>query len=183
MKKILVASLLVLSLSACGGPSDEDVLTEEKIRASESAPVLPDVELSENPEPPPAPPEPVEEEPTLNELDNAVENEVIEAGVPGTIPPAFQALWGVTPSDCRAGDVAGNAIMITSDQILSAASVGSLQGVLDDSPGSFVGRFAYEGEEDRREQLSLSGGRNVLVRTGGGQSTTYRRCGAGQPTG
>lgn len=178
MKKILAASLLVLALSACGGPSDEDVLTEQKIRASESAPVLPDVELSENPEPPPAPPEP-EEEPTLNEFGNEVENEVIEAGVPGTIPPAFQALWGVNPSDCRAGDVTGNAIMITGDQILSAASVGALQGVLDDSPGRFEGRFVYDGGEERRETLSLSGGRNVLVRNG----TTYRRCGAGQPTG
>ena len=179
MKKILAASLLALSLSACGGPSDEDVLTEERIRASESAPVLPDVQLSENPEPPPAPPEPEEEEPLLNELDNAVEDEVIEAGVPGTIPPAFQALWGVNPSDCRAGDVTGNAIMITGDQILSIASVGSLQGVLDDSPGRFVGRFSYDGGEDRREQLVLSGSRNVLVRNG----VTYRRCGAGAPTG
>lgn len=179
MKKILAASLLVLALSSCGGPSDEDVLTEEKIRASESAPVLPDIQLSENPEPPPAPAEPVVNEPTVNEFDNAVENEVIEAGVPGTIPPAFQALWGVNPSDCRAGDVTGNAIMITGDQILSAASVGSLQGVLDDSPGRFEGRFAYDGGEERRETLSLSGGRNVLVRNG----VTYRRCGAGQPTG
>ena len=179
MKPIIAASLLVLTLTACGGPSEEDVLTEEKIRASESAPVLPDVELSENPEPPPAPPEPEEEEPTLNEFDNAVEDEVIEAGVPGSIPPAFQALWGVNPSDCRAGDVTGNAIMITGDQILSAASVAALQGVLDDSPGRFEGRFVYDGGEERRETLSLGGGRNVLVRNG----VTYRRCGAGQPTG
>lgn len=180
MKPIVAASLLILTLAACGGPSEEDVLTEEKIRASESAPVLPDVQLSENPEPPPAPPEPeAENELMFNELDNAVENEVIEAGVPGTIPPAFQALWGVNPSDCRAGDVAGNAIMITGDQILSAASVGALQGVLDDSPGRFEGRFVYDGGEERRETLSLSGGRNVLVRNG----VTYRRCGAGEPTG
>lgn len=179
MKPIIAASLLVLTLTACGGPSEQDVLTEEKIRASESAPELPDIQLSENPEPPPAPPAANEEEPVLNEFDNMVENEVVEAGIPGAIPPAFQALWGVNPSDCRAGDVAGNAIMITGDQILSAGSVGTLQGVLDDSPSSFSGRFAYDGEDDRREQLSLAGGRNVLVRNG----TTYRRCGAGQPTG
>lgn len=180
MKPIIAASLLVLTLTACGGPSEQDVLTEEKIRASESAPVLPDIELSENPEPPPAPPTTNEEEPVLNELENMVEEDaVIEAGIPGTIPPAFQALWGVNPSDCRAGDVTGNAIMITGDQILSAGSVGTLQGVLDDSPSNFVGRFAYDGEEDRREQMSLAGGRNILVRDG----VTYRRCGAGQPTG
>ena len=57
MKPILAASFFVLTLSACGGPSDEDVLTPEKIRASESAPELPDIQLSENPEPPPAPAE------------------------------------------------------------------------------------------------------------------------------
>ena len=179
MKPIVVASLLILTLAACGGPSDEDVLTEEKIRASESAPVLPDVELSENPEPPPAPPEPEQNELMLNELDNAVENEVIEAGVPGVIPPAFQALWGVNPSDCRAGDGAGNPKMITGDHIQYARSVGALQGVLDDSPGRFEGRFLYDGGEERREQLSLAGGRNILVRNG----VTYRRCGAGEPTG
>ncbi|HYC95559.1 MAG TPA: hypothetical protein VEB39_07665, partial [Sphingomicrobium sp.] len=70
MKRLAAVSLLVLYLTACGGPSEEDVLTPEKIRASESAPELPDIQLSENPEPPPAPPEP--EEPELNELDNAM---------------------------------------------------------------------------------------------------------------
>lgn len=182
MKKIAAASLLILALAACGGPSEQDVLTEEKIRASESAPELPDIQLSENPEPPPAPPEPEpepENELLLNELGNEVENEVIEAGVPGIIPPAFHGLWGVNPSDCRVGDISGNAIMITGDQILSATAVGSLQGVLDDSPGRFAGRFAYDGGEERREQLTMSGGRNLLVRDG----ATYRRCGAGAPTG
>ena len=60
MKPIVAASMLALTLVACGGPSDEDVLTPERIRASESAPELPDIELSENPEPPPAPKEPEE---------------------------------------------------------------------------------------------------------------------------
>jgi len=67
MKPIIAASLLILCLSACGGPSEEDVLTDEKIRASQSAPQLPDIELSDNPEPPPAP---VVEEPLANELGN-----------------------------------------------------------------------------------------------------------------
>ena len=60
MKRFAALFLLVLGLGGCGGPSEEDVLTPEKIRASESAPELPDIQLSENPEPPPAPP-PVEE--------------------------------------------------------------------------------------------------------------------------
>ena len=181
-KSLAFASLMAMAVSACGSPSEEDILTEAKIQASQSAPALPDVQLSENPEPPPAPPVPAEES-VLNELDNAAENEVLPAGVPGTIPPAFQALWGTVPSDCRPGDVTGNAIMITGDQILSADSVGSLQGVLGDYPGRFEGRFAFDDSEEMREQLVLTGNRNVLVRTSGGQQVTYRRCGAGRPTG
>jgi hypothetical protein len=182
-KKLLAFASLTIVLSACGSPSEEDVLTDAKIQASQSARELPDVQLSENPEPPPAPPAPLVEEPTLNELDIAADNEVIPAGVPGTIPPVFQALWATAPSDCRPGDVTGNAIMITGDQILSADSVGSLQGVLGDYPGSFEGRFAYDSATEVREQLVLTGGRNVLVRTSGGQQVTYRRCGAVRPTG
>ena len=125
---LAVASLFVLSLSACGSPSEEDVLTADRIRASESAPELPDVQLSENPEPPPAP-APVEE-PAENELDNALDGNAIEAGVPGNVPPAFQGLWGVAAADCRPGEVAGNAVLLTGDHIISADTVASLQGVL-----------------------------------------------------
>ncbi|MCF2513543.1 hypothetical protein LVY65_00450 [Sphingomonas sp. G124] len=182
-KKLLAIAGLTLILSACGAPRDEDVLTDAKIQSSQSAPELPDVQLSENPEPPPAPAPPPPEEPLGNELDNAIENEVIPAGIPGTIPPAFQALWALAPSDCRPGDVTGNAIMITPDQILSADAVGSLQGVLGDYPGRFEGRFAYDSATEVREQLVLTGGRNVLVRTSGGQQVTYRRCAASGPTG
>src|SRR5687768_14965486 len=127
MKPLIAASMFALALSACGSPRDEDVLTADKIRASESAPELPDIQLSENPEPPPAPPEP---EPVENELENAVDANVIEAGVPGYVPPAFQGLWGMTPSDCRPGEVAGSSILLTGDQIISADTVSSLQGVL-----------------------------------------------------
>ena len=49
MKPIIAASLLVLSLTACGGLSEEDVLTPDRIRASESAPELPDIQLGEEP--------------------------------------------------------------------------------------------------------------------------------------
>jgi hypothetical protein len=43
MKPTIAASLLVFSLAACGGPSEEDILTPDKVRASESAPELPDI--------------------------------------------------------------------------------------------------------------------------------------------
>jgi len=180
-KSLAIASLFALALSACGSPSDEDVLTDAKIRASQSAPELPDVQLSENPEPPPATPPP--EEPTLNELDNGAENEVIEAGVPGNIPPAFQGRWGTVAADCRSGEVAGNGILITGDQIVSVNAGASLQGVLADTPSRFEGRFEYDGGDEQREQLILSGGGNLLTRIGGGGRVVYQRCLSSRPTG
>jgi hypothetical protein len=174
MKPILVASLIALTLAACGGPSDEDKLTAEKIRASESAPELPDIQLSENPEPPPAPP-PVENL-AEKELGNELEGNVVEAGVPGNVPPAFQGLWGVAASDCRPGEVAGNSILLTGEQIISADNVSSLQGVLADSPGHFEGRFTGEGGYEAREVFTLGGGGNLLTRTSGGGRTVYQRC-------
>lgn len=181
MKPLIAASLLALSLTACGSPSDEDVLTQDKIRASESAPELPDVQLSQNPEPPPAPP--VVEQPVLNEVENAVENEVIEAGVPGTIPPAFQDRWGMVPSDCRQGAVVGTGMIVTSDEIILADSAGSLLGVLGDYPERFEGRFGFEGAGETREELILTGSSNTLIRVSGAQRLVYKRCGAGRPTG
>ena len=177
MKPILAASLLVLTLAACGGPSDEDKLTPEKIRASESAPILPDIELSENPEPPPAPPEP--EQPELNELENMAMENMVEIETQGSIPPAFQALWGRVPSDCRTGAIVGTAILIGPDSISSATSTVSLQGVLGDYPERFSGRFADDSGYESREELRLTGSGNVLLRNG----VTYRRCGAARPTG
>ena len=174
MKPIVFASLLVLTLAACGGPSDEDVLTAEKIRASESAPELPDIQLSENPEPPPAPP-PVEE-PLANELGNELGGNEVEAGVPGNVPPAFLGLWGMAASDCRPGEVVGKAILLTGDQIISPDTVASLGGVLADSPGRFDGRFVGDGGYEARESLVLSGGGNRLTRSTGGETTVYQRC-------
>jgi len=179
-RTLAVASLAFLMLSACGGPSEEDVLTDDKIRASESARELPDIQLSDNPEPPPAPP-PLAQ-PELNELDNAIEENLVEIETEGSIPPAFQALWAMVPSDCRAGEVAGTAMLIASESIGFADSTGELSGVLGDSPRRFAGRFEYDDGTERREELTLSG-RNVLVRTSGGQTFTYRRCGAAPPTG
>jgi hypothetical protein len=181
MKPTVALPLLILCLSACGGPSDEDVLTADKIRASESAPELPDIQLSENPEPPPAPP--TVEENMLNAADNAVENEVIEVGVPGTIPPAFQALWGAAPADCQRGQVVGTALLITPNELVSANSTASLQGVLGDYPARFEGRFADESGYEHREQMELTGSSNTLVRVSGNQRLIYKRCGAARPTG
>jgi len=179
MKLLAIASLFALTLSACGSPSDEDVLTEDKIRASQSAPELPDIQLSENPEPPPAPPP--KPEPVLNELENAVEN-VAEIETQGSIPPAFQALWAQVPSDCRQGDVVGSGMLVSEDALIFADSAASLLGVLGDYPGRFAGRFGDENGVEQREELLLTGSGNVLIRTSGGQRTTYRRCGA-RPTG
>lgn len=181
MKPIVAASLLALAVAACGSPSDEDILTQEKIRASESAPELPDIQLSENPEPPPAPP--VAAQPELNEMGNAIDNEVIEAGVPGTIPPAFQDRWGMVASDCRQGPVVGSGMLVSENELIFADSAAELQGVLGDYPERFSGRFAHEGGVEQREELVLTGSSNVLIRTSGGQQTTYRRCGAARPTG
>lgn len=181
MKPLLAVPLLALALAGCGSPSDEDVLTPDKIRASESAPELPEIQLSENPEPPPAPP--VTEQPEANELGNLVGNEIIEAGVPGSIPPAFQDHWGVVASDCRQGPVVGTGMVVGEDQLIFADSGATLEGVLGDYPERFSGRFTYEGGVERREELVLTGSSNVLIRTSDGQRTTYRRCGAARPTG
>jgi len=179
MKPLAVASLFVLSLSACGSPRDEDVLTQEKIRASESAPELPEINLSENPEPPPA--APPKEEPTLNEADNAVENAVV-IETQGSIPPAFQALWAMVPSDCRSGNVVGTGMLVSEDALIFADSASSLLGVLGDYPRRFAGRFGDDSGLEQREELVLTGS-NVLIRTSDGQRFTYRRCGNARPTG
>lgn len=183
MKPILAASLLALPffLAACGGPSEEDVLTADKIRASESAPQLPDVQLSENPEPPPAPAPPPQ--PEINELDNAMlENEVevdpLGPTAGGPIPAAFQDRWGQTPADCRPG----GGLIITGDSLMSRESLGRLVEVTGDSPERFTGLFEYDGAE-REEQLVLTGSSNTLIRIAGGQRYAYRRCSAARPTG
>ena len=185
MKPIFAASLLVLCLCACGGPSDEDVLTPDKIRASESAPQLPDIQLSENPEPPPAPP--VSEQPALNELDNAMMENAVEEDelaplAEGSIPAAFRDQWGQVPEDCAPGGGAGTGLVISGSGLISADSVGRLQQVIGDYPERFVGLFDYGGQS-REEQLVLTGSSNTLVRISGGQRSVYRRCRIASPTG
>ena len=183
MKPILAASLLALpfALAACGGPSDEDVLTADKIRASESAPQLPDVELSENPEPPPAPAAP--KPPEVNELDNAMlENEIetdpLAPADSGAIPAAFQDQWGQRAADCRPG----GGLNIGGEILASRESIGRLVEIIDDAPERFAGTFEYDGVE-REEELVLTGSSNTLIRIANGQRTAYRRCRVASPTG
>ena len=181
MRSILAASLLALGLAGCGGPSEEDILTPDKIRASESAPEMPDIELSENPEPPPAPAAP--EQPEFNELDNAVDGNAVEMdplapSATGAIPAAFQDRWGQKPSDCRPGDTIGGGLLVGGDSLMSRESVGRLVEVVSDNPERFTGIFEYDGLE-RQEELVLTGSSNVLIRNG----VAYRRCSAARPTG
>ena len=185
MKPIAALSLLLLCLSACGGPSDEDVLTPEKIRASESAPELPEIQLSENPEPPPAPP--VTEQPMLNEFDNAVlenaaEEDELAPVAEGAIPAAFQDQWGQVPEDCAPGGGAGTGLVIAANSLIAADSVGRLRQVIGNYPERFVGLFDYGGRS-REEQLVLTGSSNVLIRISAGQRYTYRRCRVASTTG
>jgi hypothetical protein len=156
-------------------------LDDQSIRVSESAPELPEINLSENPEPPPAPP-PVAE-PVLNEADNAAVENVAEIETQGSIPPAFQGLWGKVPSDCRAGEVVGSAMLVSEDALTFANSAISLLSVFGDYPGRFMGRFGDENGYEHREELVLTGSSNVLIRTNAGQRATYRSCGAARPTG
>lgn len=184
MKRLAAASLLALCLMACGGPSEEDVLTPDKIRASESAPELPDIQLSENPEPPPAPPEP---EAALNELDNAMIENAVEAdplapASEGPIPAAFRDQWGQRPADCRPGDLVGGGLLISGDSLVTSESLGRLVEVVGDYPERFTGIFEYDGQE-RQEELVLTGSSNTLIRIAGGQRTAYRRCRVASPTG
>ena len=179
MKPILAASLLALTLAACGGPSEEDVLTPDKIRASESAPEMPDIELSENPEPPPAPAQP--EEPVLNEVDNGMmANEVdpLAPSAEGAIPASFQDRWGQRPADCRAGDTIGGGLVISGDSLMSRESVGRLVEGVSSGSGRFTGVFDYDGQQ-QQEELVLNAGGDVLVRNG----VPYRRCSVASPTG
>lgn len=184
MKPIHYVPLVLLALAACGGPSEEDVLTPDRIRASESAPELPDIQLSENPEPPPAPPAP--EEPVLNEIDNsmvdnAVDVDPLAPAGGGPIPAAFIGRWGQSSNDCRPGDTMGG-LVVGGDSLRARESVGRLVEVLADYPDRFAGIFEYDGIE-REEELILTGGGNTLVRAAGGQRQAFRRCSVATPTG
>lgn len=183
MRYVAITLSLALALAACGSPQEEDKLSPEEIRASESAPELPDVALSENPEPEPAPPAAT---PPANELENALEeggNDLEEGPVPpGTapIPAAFHGRWGLTVEDCIDPRRDGSeAIVIGSNRIELSDGRGQLAQTLGSFPERYIGIFAYNGDSGRwsqKEELSLTGSSNVLIRDADGERFRYRRC-------
>ena len=182
MKHVALVTSLALALAACGSPRDEDKLTANSIRASESAAELPEINLSENPEPQPAPPPAAE---PVNDMANMVENEAVgdelgplPSGEP--IPAAFHGRWGVTVEDCIDPRRDGSeAVVIGATRIDLPDASGRLAQTLGNFPERFVGMFGYNGDSGRwsqKEELSLTGSSNVLVRDADGERFRYRRC-------
>ena len=182
MKHAALFMSLALALAACGSPKDEDKLTADAIRASESAPELPEINLSENPEPQPAPAPAVE---PANDVANMAENEVVPdelgplpSGEP--IPAAFHGRWGVSVEDCIDPRRDGSeAVVIGPNRIELPDARGQLLQTLGNYPERFIGMFGYNGDAGRwaqKEELSLTGSSNVLVRDADGERFRYRRC-------
>jgi hypothetical protein len=182
MKHAALVLSLALALAACGSPKDEDKLTAEAIRASESAPELPEINLSENPEPQPAAPPAAE---PANELADVMENEAapdelgpLPSGEP--IPAAFHGRWGMTIEDCtdpRREDSTALVVSATSIELPNAS--GKLAQTAGSFPERFVGSFIFNGDQGRwmsHEELSLTGSSNVLIRDADGERLRYRRC-------
>lgn len=177
MRLVALTVSLALTLAACGSPTEEDKLSPEEIRASESAPELPDVALSDDPEPEPAPPA----APAVNEMEggNALEEEPIQPGS-SPIPAAFHGRWGVTIEDCIDPRREGSeAVVIGSTRIDLPDASGQLAQTMGNFPERFVGTFVYNGDLGRwsqTEELSLTGSSNVLIRDADGERFRYRRC-------
>jgi len=184
MRHVALTLSLAFALTACGSPKDEDKLTADAIRASESAPELPEINLSEDPEPEPVAPPPAE---PANELVNMIDGNM-EAGsdelapVPSSapIPASFHGRWGVTVEDCADPRRDGSeALVIGSNRIDLPDASGQLAQTLGNFPERFVGMFVYNGDAGRwsqKEELSLTGSSNVLVRDADGERFRYRRC-------
>ena len=183
MRFVAAILSLTLLLAACGSPQDEDKLTPESIEASQSAPEKPDIALSNNPEPEPAsapPPTANEMENGLADADNAMTGE--EPAPPGTapIPAAFHGRWGVSVEDCIDPRREGSeAIVVSANRLELPDASGQLLQTLGNYPERFVGMFGYNGDSGRwaqKEELSLTGSSNVLVRDADGERFRYRRC-------
>ena len=184
MRHFAVALSLSLALAACGGPKDEDKLTADAIRASESAPELPEINLSENPEPEPAPPTAAE---PGNDLGNLIEANEVDgsdelAPLPGSepIPAAFHGRWGMTIEDCTDPRREGStALVVGATSIELPNASGRLAQTAGNFPERFIGSFIFNGDQGRwmsREELSLTGSSNVLIRDSNGERLRYRRC-------
>ena len=184
----IIGLTLTLALAACGSPSDEDILTDDKIEASRSAPELPDVQLSDDPDPPPAPPQPKPDD-FGNELNEVGLNEAEDWGseaepppAPGNalIPAAFHGRWAMSVEDCADPRRPGSsALAIDSQWLELPEGQGRLNRTLGVFPERFVGIFIYNGDRGRwfaTEELALAGGSNVLVRQVDGGTLRYRRC-------
>jgi hypothetical protein len=182
MKHVALVMSLALALAACGSPKDEDKLTADAIRVSESAPELPEINLSENPEPQPAPAPAAE---PANDVANMAGNEVapdelgpLPSGEP--IPAAFHGRWGVSVEDCIDPRRDGSeAVVIGPTRIELPDARGQLLQTLGNYPERFIGMFGYNGDAGRwaqKEELSLTGSSNVLVRDADGERFRYRRC-------
>ena len=187
MRRPLVLTL-ALALAACGSPSDEDILTDAKIEASRSAPELPDVQLSDDPTPPPAPAAPKADD-FGNQLDALGLNEAEDSGSEAEpsaesgnelVPASFHGRWAMSVEDCADPRRAGSsAIAISSDWIELPDGEGRLFRTLGNFPDRFVGIFTYNGDRGRwsaTEELALTGSSNVLVRQVEGGALRYRRC-------
>jgi hypothetical protein len=184
MRHVALTLSLAFALAACGSPKDEDKLTADAIRASESAPELPEINLSEDPEPEPAVPPPAE---PANDLANMIDGNMeagsdelapLPSGTP--IPASFHGRWGVTVEDCADPRREGSeAVVIGSTRIDLPDASGQLAQTLGNFPERFVGMFVYNGDAGRwsqKEELSLTGSSNVLVRDADGERFRYRRC-------
>lgn len=180
MRGIVIA--LVFGLAACGSPRDEDKLTPEMIARSQSADELPEIALSNDPEPAPAP-EPVANEADLTnglgEPDELAPEDEMQAGVI-PIPSAFRGRWGMSVDDCMSPRRPGSMALEISGGVLGLPEgQGRLFQTLGNFPERYVGIFNYEGDRGRwsvTEELSLTGSSNVLVRQVDGGTLRYRRC-------
>jgi hypothetical protein len=181
MNRPAILFVMTMSLAACGSPSSEDILTKEKLEASKSAPELPDVALSDNPEPPPAPEPPKAEEDPLDSDMNALEEDQMEGdgGDLSPIPASLRGRWGMSVDDCADPRRAGSMALEVGARSLDLPDAqGQLYRTLGEFEDRYVGIFDYNGDRGRysaTEELSLSGG-NVLVRQVDGGILRYRRC-------
>jgi hypothetical protein len=175
MYKAAGCCLLALALAACG-PGNDDVLNQETIDASESAPIAPEPEAETEPAPAPPPAIPPSEAEMGNEAgDNLAEP--IVSGPRSTIPAAFHGRWGEGDDDCSG---IGPRWVEISPKLLSFPDMsGQLLRVEGDFPQRFIAIFGYQTEDQRwreRDQLVLTGSSNSLVLASRDGRFTYQRC-------
>src|SRR6187401_2206089 len=123
--------LIALTLSACGS-KDGDVLTDDAIKASQSAPEFPDAQPDNELEPAP----PAAANGLAPDLGNqSSQNGVVPAPSPALaeIPPAFRGHWGMAPADCSGPDGETH-LEVGADSLKFYESVGRLRQVDGDYP-------------------------------------------------